>query len=1595
MANIQRNFVAGKMNKSLDERVLPNGQYVDALNVRLGSTEQSEVGAVENTKGNEQITTLRFEGSPLSSSAKCIGALEDGANETIYWFVHDPLNTVSSTGIVDMVVSYNVKTNVLTYHLVSINSGDGTTSTLNFNDIYLITGVNFIDGYLYWTDNYNPPRFINVNRAYDAPASASANDGFSAESILVIKKPPINSPSINSLVTFSQDNFLEENLICFAYRYRYEDGEYSAISQFSNPSFVPGSFKFNQDSMLNEGMVNVTNSCEITYNSGGSLVKGIDLLFKESNGLNVKVIEKLDKSELGLADDTEYTYIFNNNKIFTVLPSSEILRLYDNVPKLAQAQTFMGNRLVYGNYVDGYDLVDANGYEVKLEYTTDLISSEIGFENIEYSLSDGLYGIDGPVTVTNAVASVDLTDVELKQGGILTVQLRFEHFSPFTGDTPFPSTTTGNTEITFTYILPQDFNSAYELSVSDDFIEKIGTTTNIQTVANSCVGTTLTDLFNCAISDLSPLFKFASGIDADGQPIRIVSSPTSSEIGFQLPAMRFVNNVVTPTQDVYEYYEIKYVISEYTASGTPSSLHSNRDYEVGIVYMDEFNRSTTALVSETNAVHVPCGNSSLKNEIRITIPPTQVAPSWATRYKFVIKQDRDLYETIYSDVYFRDVTTASTWFRLEGENAAKVETGDRYIVKADSTGVVNRCSFATVLDKVAQEREFLDPAPVDSSGDPIKVPQGVYMRMKPNDFSAIIEDDAYITSGTITDVSKSRGTSPVVYYPVRLEDSGGTFQDYTIPAGSRITIYVKNRRVGVGRACEGRNYTLDLNLISSQDYPDFKSWWDGDNIEALINSGEQLVAYDGCDFDNTYYPTVATNPTQLTQSLCSLNFQFLDFGSNNERYLTVSGTFACGKKRKRISTLDVNIEVIRTENLMIFETEPQDALPDAWYESAVSYSIDDSGNHTGNVQNQNISTSTPAIIDTEFFNCYAFGNGVESFKIRDSIIGEQLKLGNRVTTTSAQDFKEIKRFADLTYSGVYNDETNVNKLNEFNLGLANFKPLEDSYGPIFKIDGRQTDILVLQEDKISYVLAGKNLLSDSTGGGNVASIPEVLGTQIARMEDYGISHNPESFAKLGFNKYFTDAKRGAVIQLTGSGYQSEQLSAVSKSGMNSWFRDLFIESFSSQKLGGYDPYMDEYVLSSNQTVVPVSDDCLACGIDRTISVSLTEPVSFCVDATEFVGDVDIVYDFPEITGDVVITATYNGTPVTTGLVSTGGTLTVVKDTVSVTEITVSITATDSALIELNAGCPVGDIITIIQVALTSNVDSGQQIHNEYRWNDGPFVSPLHSNQVTFASSTSSPVVSQYQTVTGPQGAGIIPADGATVSVISNKFGTDNYVFNILNDKFRYLRSNTLYSNNNTDIQALLAASINITPISNVGTGSVEYFGDFTMPSTGQYLYLIWDYRNSQSYSLCYNASSYLTACCDCEPTSGGVLGVIMQFSPVCLSGTWDPSNGGTVRYSATLDNLTPGYTYTSSLGINSSNPVVQASLSDVSVNQTFVASATTEVVEFQITWQQNNTSAQITPLITLSGIEGTAQGDRTYTAAEVSSIAPNLSSCPV
>lgn len=1461
------------MNKVVDERLVPDGEYIDALNIRMGSTENAEIGVIENSKGNVRLTSLKYiDGTPLSDSARCIGAIEDSANETIYWFIHDSNFPVGATGKLDMIVSFNVYTNVLTYHVISIDDGDGVDTTLNFNPQYLITGVDIVDRLLFFTDDYNPPRFINRTRNYADPIANI--DQFSAESILVIKRPPIQSPSVQPIITANQENFMEDRFICFAYRYRYEDGEYSATSQFSEPAFIPKPFQFSINSFLNEGMTNMANAVIVTYNTGGPLVKGIDLLFKEAQSNVIKVIEKLDKAELGLADNTNYTYTFNNSKIFTVLPVSELLRLYDNVPRLAKAQTIMGNRLMYGNYVEGYNMVDEDNNPVKLEYEANLTTELIDATSLSDTTTSGNYSYNGPQTIPNAIVSVDLTGVDLVQGAAITLEVRINHQS-FSGDTPFPTEESENISATFSFVLPTSYTSVFAMATSIEFQEAVGTIANIKPVFDptpgnptSCDGTTFTDFINCAIpNNLDALTKFASGISGAAQPISIITSPASQSIGFQFPAMRFVDNTTTPTFSVYEYYSVVFAEATYQKIDSPQSLHSNRGYEIGIVYMDDFNRASTALVSPNNTVNIPCSASDTKNGIQVVIPTSQRAPYWATRYKFVIKPDEENYETIYSSIFFLDPLSNNAYFLLEGENAKKVQQGDRLIVKADTSGPTNNCVYATVLEKEAKQAGFIDiPSQLDPSVS-IPVPSGVYMKINPNSFSVIQDELAIIAPGNVQVDQDSANECPVAAYPMnRFDTTTSAWVDYDVPAGSRIKLSFKFKRQGTGdgnNSCEKRNYTLEKTLVASNNYSNMKDWWDGDNVQLILNDGIQDIGGGQCDADNVYDPTLAASTNDIGCDLCTNHYRFFRNSSNNQLVLLVSGTWSCSglfNKQKRRSTVIVNIEVFRAETTLIFETEPSDALPDVFFENNLSFGIDADGNHLGNVQDQDIALGVPGIVNTQFFNCFAFGNGAESYKILDSIVGKPFNLGNRVTSVAAQDYKEADRFADMTYSGVYNDESNVNKFNEFNLGLLNYKALEDSFGPIYRMDGRETDVLVLQEDKISYVLAGKNLLSDAAAGGAITSVPEVLGTQIARVEKYGISFNPESYVNWGYDRYFTDVKRGAVIQLKGGSYNSDQLRVVSEFGMRTWFRDNFIETFTNQKLGGFDPYMGEYVLCTNDQQLPQPEECLSCGVAQTFSLAPDDEVNYCVDLGPVVGETRIEYSVPAgNTGVFQIVGNYNGTIVNSGATSSSGFLVINKTLNNVTTVDLQIIAVDTVELTVNVKCPRSEFMTIVNLCVTSNPDDGQYIHNEYRYTNGSYVSPLQQNLVTFGSSLASPVISQYQVLTGLPGTAGFPPEGSTVKMAAHKFGFDTFNFDPAANSFRFLRSNTLYPNTPEGVSALLEEAIQIEGIS--GSGDY-YYSEFTVPSTGEYLYMIWDYRKSLPITLCYSESA-TDACCGC------------------------------------------------------------------------------------------------------------------------------------
>lgn len=1488
MANLSRNFVRGRMNKSVDERLIPNGEYVDALNVRMGSTEESEIGVIENTKGNKKLTTLvnPVDGSSLSNQAVCIGAYADSANETMYWFVHDPDFTASTSNKCDMIVSYNTTTQLVRYHVVSCTNPSNTAqSTLNFSKESLVVGVNLIDGLLFFTDNLNQPRYINVNRQYPLPSAAPyVDDSILEERIRVIRKPPLAPPTVNLIKVQESVNFIDERFACFAYRYKYDDDKYSATSPFTAPAFVTDPFDFSIDSFLNEGMTNNFNAAEIGFNTGSELVKGIDLLYKDASDGVIKVIKKIDKEVDGIPDNDDRVFTYDKSKIFTILPESEILRLYDNVPIKAKAQTLMGNRLMYGNYVEGYDLTDSDGRAVNLNYSVELDSSEADIVDIPETFDSGLYTFN-PLLQRNIQRSVGIFDFSAITAAQIQPQARIEismnirhkdvaNGQQFDNNGSFYSVNqiTPEFQINFDYSLPpqaQGFQSMSQVFSLQSFIDAIGTLANIQPLSTSCDGATLNDNFNCQLpTSLSgnvvstgaaaALDLNATGVDASSgvnpntaiviNPFN-VTLPNADSVAIQIPC---ANWVTKGTNGVYEYFEIVSASATFIGASGSKSLHSNRDYEFGIVYMDEYGRSSTTLVSEANTIHVPCENSPLVNRAKIEIPPSQKPPYWASKYKFVARASKDTYETIYSNIYFVDEESGNGYILLEGENISKVEVGDRYIVKKDNSGPAGSCKHITVLDKQAQSSGFL-------GGDE---PAGLYMEVKPNNIDLAFRQNNTVDLGLQDDVVDSGQDGPVLSYNVNEPDPAYPAQrrPMEIPAGSRVKIFVNVLRHSGITGCGRRQYTFDETISATKRYANFYDFFIGEGLDKTMVDQQYVITG---PLNPKYYSPNSTSFNNPTSGSGKVD---ISFGGNANQFLRIAGPENCGR---RDSLVKARIQVFKSDDVLIFETLPVDTNPDIFLENDNVFDIV-GGIHKGTTQDQ--SSTQPAICFPNFYNCYSFGNGAESYKIRDSIVGPTFDLGNRVFGVQSEDYEEVHRFADITYSGIYNDESNVNKLNEFNLGLLNFKKLEESYGIITLLDGRETDVLTLQEDKVSYVLSGKNLLSDAAAGGAITSVPEVLGTQIARVEDYGNSFNPESYVQWGENKYFTDAKRGAVIQLKGSGAKSEQLTVVSELGMRSWFRDLFIDSFETQKLGGFDPYMNEYVLSSNVQTIPTVDELINCGTSQSLSVDNTTATnSFDIALSGAIGTITVSYN--------VSVASGSGSPLATLVLSCGsqtspaqnitatgsGSFTFTKttaDTIATITLTQNLAGDKVTLSNVLVSCPTSDAMEVIEVVLTNNDDSGDSIHVEYEYSTTTpaFTSIRRTDPVLFGSGAN-PLVSRYNSVSGNQGSSLIPFEGSSVTVFTNKFPSDTFDVDNAQHRVGRLFSPTLYQNNATDINSLLGLA---TFQSLTGTGAQRSV-NFTASSLDTYMYIIWDLRSSSPIELCRVTDPNATVadvCCD-------------------------------------------------------------------------------------------------------------------------------------
>ena len=267
-------------------------------------------------------------------------------------------------------------------------------------------------------------------------------------------------------------------------------------------------------------------------------------------------------------------------------------------------------------------------------------------------------------------------------------------------------------------------------------------------------------------------FKFASPkvntVLASDEANRLYDNvPTTAEtmevIGNRLVYANYTENYKLchyGNEEIKFDFTVNKISNPITIGVAQRSVKSNRNYEVGLVYVDEYGRMSTVQTCEGNNVHVPASDSLNKNTLQLTI--NHVAPYWAKYYRAFIKETETVYDIITPVIFHQDAEFV--WVKIEKADIDKVKEGDFLVVKSDTSGVRDKFIETKVLEFAQKERNFLE----SSSVNYIAQEEGTYLKLKPTKFAindanyakmfSENSDDTYNKSGGSTERITNEGT---------------------------------------------------------------------------------------------------------------------------------------------------------------------------------------------------------------------------------------------------------------------------------------------------------------------------------------------------------------------------------------------------------------------------------------------------------------------------------------------------------------------------------------------------------------------------------------------------------------------------------------------------------------------------------------------------------------------------------------------------------------------------------------------------------------------------------------------------------------------
>lgn len=353
----------GGMDYDTEDRLVVKGDYRYALNTYNLSIDNNNTGVIKNVKGNTLINYTFPAGTYI-----CIGACDDIENNRLFYFIFNlQLN--------HLILRYDIKTNVI----AKILEG----SILNFSENYKILNPKITGGLLYWTDNYNQPRKINIDKAYNYTNGIVTSNKYTTinEQVLrVVKYPPTVKPTIsfNTDTNYGYNN-IRGKMFQFATRYIYDDYEKSVLSPTSLLSLRTTSDEYNNGDWVADTHLN--NNIQVSFDTSVEIVTGIEIFVKEANIGDWYLLKRVDKFDSNnvrqVNDNITYTYSFYNDEAKQATDKFDLQRLFDYVPLLAGDQEIIDKtRIVYADCTEGFDkiLCTENGSRTEVNLVNETVS---------------------------------------------------------------------------------------------------------------------------------------------------------------------------------------------------------------------------------------------------------------------------------------------------------------------------------------------------------------------------------------------------------------------------------------------------------------------------------------------------------------------------------------------------------------------------------------------------------------------------------------------------------------------------------------------------------------------------------------------------------------------------------------------------------------------------------------------------------------------------------------------------------------------------------------------------------------------------------------------------------------------------------------------------------------------------------------------------------------------------------------------------------------------------------------------------------------------------------------------------------------------